>query len=123
MLAAALSTIESGHIEQNLRSGQLIHTTVADPKGHPVFEAMAARAMPKLVEFGQLLFGDALQWTVKEMWTNVLETGGTQALHAHANSFASGIFYLTPSDPGCRTVFVRPPGGFDFSFRHHTRSA
>jgi uncharacterized protein (TIGR02466 family) len=53
----------------------------------------------------------------------MLETGGNQPLHAHANSFISGIFYLTPSHPGSHTVFVRPPGGFDFSFRHHTRSA
>jgi uncharacterized protein (TIGR02466 family) len=57
------------------------------------------------------------------MWTNVLETGGNQTLHAHANSFISGIIYLTPSHPACRTVFVRPPGGYDFSFRHHTKSA
>src|SRR4030088_237146 len=57
------------------------------------------------------------------MWTNMLETGGSQTLHSHANSFVSGIIYLTPSHPACKTVFVRPPGGSDFSFRHHTRSA
>lgn len=123
MVSAAMSTILDGQVERNLRSGQLFHTMVADPKQHPVFQRMAALAMPKLIDFGQLLFGDSLEWTVKEMWTNVLERGGAQALHAHANSFASGIFYLTPSDPRCRTVFVRPPGGFDFSFRHHTRTA
>ncbi|MFN5687576.1 2OG-Fe(II) oxygenase family protein, partial [Bradyrhizobium sp.] len=88
-----------------------------------LFQTIAELAVPKLVDFGELLFGEKLRWTVKEMWTNMLETGGNQTLHAHANSFISGIFYLTPSHPGSRTVFVRPPGGSDFSFRHHTRSA
>ncbi len=66
---------------------------------------------------------EKLRWTVKEIWTNMLEKGGSQTLHSHANSFVSGILYLTPSHPACKTVFVRPPGGNDFSFRHHTRSA
>jgi uncharacterized protein (TIGR02466 family) len=79
--------------------------------------------VPKLVDFGFLLFGERLNWIVKEMWTNMLESGGSQTMHQHANSFASGILYLTPSHPGSRTVFVRPPGGSEFNFRHHTRSA
>jgi len=33
--------------------------------------------------------GEKLRWTVKEMWTNMLETGGSQTLHSHANSFVS----------------------------------
>lgn len=120
---AAVAAIRDARIEKNLRSDQLFHTEIADPRANELFQQIADLAVPKLVDFGELLFGERLRWTVKEMWTNVLETGGSQALHAHANSFASGVFYLTPSHPGCKTVFVRPPGGFDFSFRHHTRSA
>jgi uncharacterized protein (TIGR02466 family) len=120
---AAVAAIRNSRIETNLRSGQLFHTEVADPSDNNLFQSIAELAVPKLVDFGELLFGERLRWTVKEMWTNMLETGGNQTLHAHANSFVSGIFYLTPSHPGSRTVFVRPPGGFDFSFRHHTRSA
>lgn len=123
LIAAAAAAIRGARIEKNLRSDQLFHTEVANPRDHKLFQEMAELAVPKLVDFGLLLFGERLRWTVKEMWTNMLETGGSQALHAHANSFASGIFYLTPSHASCRTVFVRPPGGFDFSFRHHTRSA
>jgi uncharacterized protein (TIGR02466 family) len=120
---AAVAAIRNSRIENNLRSGQLFHTEVADPSRSDLFRTIAELAGPKLVDFGELLFGEKLRWMVKEMWTNMLETGGNQTLHAHANSFISGIFYLTPSHPASRTVFVRPPGGFDFSFRHHTRSA
>src|SRR5262249_50752587 len=120
---AVVKSILSARVEKNLRSDQLFHTDVADPSGNKLFQDVADLTIPKLVDFGHLLFGEKLRWTVKEMWTNVLETGGNQTLHAHANSFISGIIYLTPSHPACRTVFVRPPGGYDFSFRHHTRSA
>ncbi|MHC2294126.1 putative 2OG-Fe(II) oxygenase [Bradyrhizobium barranii] len=120
---AAVAAIRSTKIEGNLRSGQLFHTEVADPRDNELFRQIAELAASKLVDFGVLLFGEELRWTVKEMWTNMLETGGNQTLHSHANSFVSGIFYLTDSHPSCKTVFVRPPGGSDFSFRHHTRTA
>ncbi|WP_407112896.1 putative 2OG-Fe(II) oxygenase [Bradyrhizobium sp. LMG 9283] len=120
---AAVAAIRSARIENNLRSDQLFHTQVADPRDNNLFREIAELTIPKLAEFGYLLFGEKLRWTVKEMWTNMLENGGSQALHSHANSFVSGILYLTPSHPACKTVFVRPPGGSDFSFRHHTRTA
>jgi hypothetical protein len=120
---AAVASIRDAHVETNLRSEALFHTQVANPLENNLFQSIAELAVPKLVDFGVLLFGERLRWTVKEMWTNMLEKGGSQALHSHANSFISGILYLTPSHPACRTVFVRPPGGNDFSFRHHTRSA
>lgn len=123
LIADATAAIRDAKIEQNLRSDQLFHTEVANPLDNALFRQMAELAGPKLVEFGFLLFGERLRWTVKEMWTNVLETGGSQTLHSHANCFASGIYYLTPSHPACKTVFVRPPGGGDFMFRHHTRTA
>lgn len=123
LTAAAIVAIQQEKIETNLRSDQLFHTTVTNPLGHELFSRIVAVAMPKLVDFGYLLFGERLNWTIKEMWTNVLERGGSQTMHSHANSFISGVFYLTPSHPGSRTVFIRPPGGSDYSFRHHTRDA
>jgi len=123
LIEAAVAAIRGARIEKNLRSDQLYHTEIANPRDNKLFQEMAEVALPKLAEFGQLLFGERLRWTVKEMWTNMLETGGSQTLHAHANSFASGVYYLTPSHPSCRTVFVRAPGGLDFSFRNHTRTA
>ena len=35
-------------------------------------------------------FAELASWSVKEMWVNVLDTGGHQAMHNHANSFISG---------------------------------
>jgi len=120
---AAVAAIRADKVETNLRSEQLFHTTIANPLDSNLFREIAMLATPKLVDFGYMLFGERLNWTVKEMWTNMLEPGGSQAMHSHANSFISGVFYLTPSHPGSRTVFIRPPGGFEYSFRHHTRSA
>jgi hypothetical protein len=117
LIEAAVAAIRGGRVEKNLRSDQLFHTEIANPRDNQLFRQMAEVAVPKLVDFGVLLFGERLRWTVKEMWTNMLETGGSQALHAHANSFASGIFYLTPSHAACKTVFLRPPSRFDFSVR------
>jgi len=120
---AAVSAIRNARIEKNLRSNQLFHTEIVDPRSNNLFQTIAELTVPKLVDFGFLLFGERLNWVVKEMWTNMLESGGSQTMHQHANSFASGILYLTPSHPGSRTVFVRPPGGSEFNFRHHTREA
>ena len=49
---------------------------------------------------------------------NVLNTGGHQAMHNHANSFISGVVYLTPTHPEARTVFMKAPGGNDFAFKN-----
>ena len=48
----------------------------------------------------------------------VLDAGGRQAMHNHANSFISGIVYLTPTHPGSQTVFMKSPGGHDFVFKN-----
>lgn len=123
VVTEALARARAAKVETNLRSEQLFHTSVSDPLKDEMFSRVAEIANPKLVDFGFMLFGERLNWTVKEMWTNVLEAGGSQAMHSHANSFISGVFYLTPSHPGSRTVFIRPPGGFEYNFRHHTREA
>jgi uncharacterized protein (TIGR02466 family) len=57
-------------------------------------------------------------WSLKEMWVNVMEPGGRQAMHNHANSFISGVIYLTPVHPEARTVFMKSPGGVEFSFKN-----
>jgi uncharacterized protein (TIGR02466 family) len=64
------------------------------------------------------MFGERLGWSLKEMWVNVLDTGGRQAMHNHANSFISGVVYLTPTHPASQTVFMKSPGGTDFAFRN-----
>jgi uncharacterized protein (TIGR02466 family) len=39
-------------------------------------------------------------------------------MHNHANSFISGVVYLTPTHPGSQTVFLKSPGGTDFKFKN-----
>ena len=117
-----VAEITSTHLSRNDRSDHLSHTAMVQPRANTLYGELAQLAGPKLVAFGELLFGDKLRWGIKEMWTNVLEPGGHQGLHAHANSFVSGIAYLTPSHPGSNTVFVRNGGGGEFNFRHNTPS-
>ncbi len=102
----------------NNASAQLSHTRMLQPGDSPLLVEVAARVTPKLVDFGTLLFGERIGWSVKEMWVNLLDTGGRQAMHNHANSFVSGVVYLTTTHPDARTVFMKSPGGTDFVFKN-----
>jgi hypothetical protein len=105
-------------VRENNSSSNLSHTEMLRPGDSPLFVQAAALVTPRLVEFGALLFGERLGWSIKEMWVNVLDTGGRQAMHNHANSFISGVVYLTPTHPSSQTVFMKSPGGHDFSFKN-----
>jgi uncharacterized protein (TIGR02466 family) len=102
----------------NNSSARLSHTEMLRPSDSPLFVDAAQVITPKLVDYGAQLFGERIGWSIKEMWVNVLDTGGHQAMHNHANSFISGVVYLTPTHPGSTTVFMRSPGGTDFLFRN-----
>jgi uncharacterized protein (TIGR02466 family) len=102
----------------NNSSPNLSHTAVLRPSDSPLFGQAAALITPHVVDFGALLFGERLGWSIKEMWVNLLQPGGRQAMHNHANSFVSGVLYLTPTHPDACTVFMKSPGGSDFSFRN-----
>src|SRR4051812_4473505 len=122
-LPAALAAGLAAHFgrlvdRENSSSPNLSHTTLLKPSDSPLLGESAALITPLLAEFGALLFGDQLGWSLKEMWVNVLDTGGRQAMHNHANSFISGVVYLTPTHPDSRTVFMKAPGGTEFSFKH-----
>lgn len=103
---------------RNDSSSQLSHTEMLRPGDSPLLVELAGLLTPKLVEFGAVMFGEKMGWSMKEMWVNVLETGGRQAMHNHANSFMSGVVYLTRTHASARTVFMKSPGGTDFIFRN-----
>ncbi len=122
-----LGVLLAGHLAEhfsarahndNNSSAKLSHTAMLKPGDSPLLVEAAALITPKLTEFGVLLFGERLGWSLKEMWVNVLETGGHQAMHNHANSFISGVLYLTATHPESRTVFMKSPGGTDFIFKN-----
>jgi Putative 2OG-Fe(II) oxygenase len=102
----------------NNASDKLSHTAMLTPGQSPLFAEAAALVVPKLVDFGALVFGERMGWAIKEMWVNVLDSGGRQAMHNHANSFISGVAYLTPTHPDAQTVFMKSPGGHDFAFKN-----
>jgi putative 2-oxoglutarate-Fe(II)-dependent oxygenase superfamily protein len=102
----------------NSSSPNLVHTALLKPSDSPLLVQTAELLNPLLPEFGSLMFGERLGWSLKEMWVNVLDNGGRQAMHNHANSFISGVVYLTPTHPDSRTVFMRSPGGSEFTFKN-----
>ncbi|HVR64664.1 MAG TPA: putative 2OG-Fe(II) oxygenase [Polyangia bacterium] len=106
----------------NNSSANLAHTEMLRPSDSPLLVEAAQLIGPKLVDYGVHLFGERMPWALKEVWVNVLDHGGHQAMHNHANSFVSGVVYLTPTHPGSQTVFMKSPGGTDFLFRNdHAR--
>lgn len=104
--------------QENSSSPNLTHTALLQPDDSPLLVDVAAAITPRLSEFGALLFGERMPWSLKEMWVNVMDAGGRQAMHNHANSFISGVVYLTPVHPEARTVFMKSPGGVEFSFKN-----
>jgi len=102
----------------NNSSPNLSHSELLRPQESPLLLDVARLVTPKLAELGALMFGETMGWALKEMWVNVLDPGGRQAMHNHANSFVSGVVYLTPTHPDATTVFMKSPGGSDFAFRN-----
>lgn len=96
---------------RNVHTDLLTHTEVIHPSKSPIFAKVRKQVVPKVAAFGDVLMGERLKWSVKEMWVNVLHPGGHQAVHSHANSFVSGVLYLTPSHPSSNIVFNRDGGG------------
>ena len=116
LVAALVERFRAAAHTANARSARLAHSEILAPQADELLAQAGRLIEPKLADFGELLFGERLAWSIKEIWANVLETGGHQAMHNHANSFISGVLYLTPSDPSASTVFMKGPGGRDFAF-------
>ena len=102
----------------NDSSAQLTHTEMLKPEDDPLLTEAAELILPRVAEFGVHLLGEKLEWLLKEMWVNVLDTGARQAMHNHANSFVSCVVYLTPTHAGSQTVFMKSPGGTEFTFKN-----
>src|SRR2546421_12381364 len=102
----------------NKASKNLSHTVMLRPGDSPLLVEAATLITPKIVDMGALMFGERLGWSIKEMWVNVLDTGGLQSMHNHANSFVSGVVYLTRTHPGSQTVFMKSSGSTEFVFKH-----
>lgn len=104
--------------DQNSGTDLLSHTQMIDPGSSEDYKRLSELVAQHLVNFGELLFAEKLNWLVKEAWMNVLETGGSQFMHTHANSFVSGIVYLTAPHASANTVFRKTTGGGEFIFKN-----
>lgn len=104
--------------QENNSSDNLTHTTMLRPSDSPLLVEAAMLLTPRVAEYGALLFGERLGWSLKEMWVNFMDFGGHQAMHNHANSFISGVVYLTPTHPDSRTMFMKSPGGTEYAFKN-----
>ena len=118
LVAGLVEHFSKSVVQANSSSPNLVHTALLRPSESPLLVEAAALLSPLLPEFGAMLFGERLGWSLKEMWVNVLDTGGRQAMHNHANSFISGVVYLTRTHTEARTVFMKAPGGTDFTFKN-----
>jgi uncharacterized protein (TIGR02466 family) len=107
----------------NARSRSLCHTEIVDPAKDEGFSRLDNVLRSQLAEFGRVLFGEELRWSIKEMWFNVMETGGFQSIHNHANSLISGVIYLTAAHPSSRIVFSKGFGAPEFVFNNFNKKA
>jgi uncharacterized protein (TIGR02466 family) len=109
--------------QRNTQSDQLAHTQMLAPDADTQLRHLCSLIAPHVQQFGELLLGERLTWTIKELWVNVLETGGRQALHNHANSFVSGVVYLSDSHSSANTLFSKSPSSSDFVFNNQNERA
>jgi uncharacterized protein (TIGR02466 family) len=123
LVESCIDQIRAADTQANAKSTLLRHTALGGAGEPGPYSTVNTLVMPHLTEFGALLFGEELTWSIKEIWTNVLEPGGHQAIHAHSNSFISGIIYLTSMHPSARTVFHRNLGGREFIFSNDNPGA
>jgi hypothetical protein len=118
LVAALLARFEGAARQSNSQSSLLSHTELLAPDADPHLLEVGRLMAPKLAELGALMFGQTLPWSIKEMWVNLLRTGGRQSVHNHANSFISGVIYLTRPHPSANTVFMKAMGNGAFVFNN-----
>ena len=118
-IKALIKTVDKSPKLTNAQNDLLSHTEVVNPNQNIHFKSLGEKSQDSLRDFGFLLFGENLEWNIKEMWMNRLSQGGHQVMHSHANSFISGVIYLTDSDESAKTVFHNTMGARQFSFSNN----
>ncbi len=107
LVAALVKQFDETATGPNVRTALLAHTPMTNPRGHENYQAVLRHVSPKMREFGEAMLGEAMGWGIKEIWINKMEQGGAQKMHNHANSFISGVIYLTEVHASAATVFHR----------------
>lgn len=115
---ALIQQFERDAIQENKGHKDLMHTQIFSPQLDARFSFVRNAINPYLVQIGSMLFGENLNWIIKEMWINFLKTGASQSMHNHANAFVSGVLYLTTTEASSQTVFIRGLGERGFVFKN-----
>jgi uncharacterized protein (TIGR02466 family) len=92
-----------------------------NPRSHENYMAVLGHVGPRIRTYGVSLLGESLNWGVKEIWINRMDTGGAQKMHNHANSFVSGVIYLSEVDASAATVFHRQVGQQTFLMQNENK--
>ena len=121
LIASMIAQFEDAQPTANVRTSLLRHTPVSAPRQHPNYREVLKLVTPKMKAFGMELLGEELGWGIKEIWINRMEPGGAQKLHNHANSFISGVIYLTETDPGSATVFHKATSPTSFQMTNENK--
>src|SRR3954465_3893368 len=79
LVAGLVAHFSQRAVHDNNASANLSHSELLRPEERPLLLDWARLVTPKLAEFGALMFGETMGWSVKEMWVNLLDTGGRQA--------------------------------------------
>lgn len=111
------------YVDTLIRSGRGTRTGSAWQSGHrqherPEFAALNARIEQAAHdELAFLKVADAA-FHITGCWVNVLDPGGSHAMHSHPNNHLSGVYYLRTQagadtidfhDPRPQTTVIRPP--------------
>ncbi|MCG7990850.1 MAG: 2OG-Fe(II) oxygenase family protein [Candidatus Thiodiazotropha lotti] len=115
-LDALQDVIDSSPKIANAKTDLLTHTEPLGSNDIDQLGDLNERLQDYFRDFGFLLFGENLRWTIKELWMNVSVTGGAQLIHTHANSLITAVIYLTDVHPSARIIFHKPMGGTNFVF-------
>lgn len=116
---ALLREALSHRVQANDRDIRLSHShfvTLPDLDPSGLLERQLVEAATR---FGTYLLGEQRNWKIKETWVNVMDPGGSQGMHLHANSILSGVLYLTHVHESARLVFHKPEGGQFVLSNHH----
>ena len=71
LVAGLTAHFTAAALQDNNASKQLSHTRLLKPSDSPLLIEVAALLTPKLSEFGALLFGEQMDWSLKEMWAKM----------------------------------------------------
>ena len=113
-----IELFESQIVTKNASSPNTFHTKIIESMTSSEYSSILEIIMEHVENFGQLLFGEKLSWKIKESWLNKILTDGFQPMHNHANSFSSGIIYLTETDRSSPTLFHKHIGSSSYSFEN-----